>query len=94
MKLGKQARKLTIKLKKFVKNQPIYGFQYKDDKKVNKALGIKHHIFYSKSRSLNYLLDENSWIVSNNPNFINDIKHSDIWVVDNDLMKKKYKNIN
>lgn len=84
---------MTIKLKKFVKNQPIYGFQYKDDKKVNKALGIKYHIFYSKSRSLNYLLDENSWIVSNNPNFMSDIKYSDIWVVDNDFMKNDYKNI-
>lgn len=84
---------MTIKLKKFIKNQPVYGFQYKDDKKVNKALDIKYHVFYSKFSSLNYILDENSWIVSDNFNFLNDIKHSDIWVVDNDLMKNNYKNI-
>ena len=85
---------MTIKLKKFVKNQPIYGFQYKDDKKINKALGIKRHIFYSKFNSVNYFLNEDSWIVSNNSNFMNDIKHSDIWVIYNDFMKKNYKNIN
>ena len=84
---------MTIKLKKFVKNQPIYGFRYKDDKKVNKALGVKHHIFYSKFSSMNYLLNENAWIVSNNSNFMNDVKHSDIWVIDNNFMKDNYKNI-
>lgn len=82
--------KLKMKLKKFVKKQPIYGIQYKGDKDLAKKLNIKHNIFYSKKNSLNYFLNEDSWIVSDNPNFLNDLKHSDIWVIDDIFMKNNY----